>query len=86
MFLRMFWNRAIEDYLKAFWGMYIPIHGPGYGHNSFTIPTYGNKIYLNWKTIYIYMHSYFHKQTEYTLIRQLLQELSDLGLLCLQIC
>ena len=27
--------------------------------------------------------SYFHKQTEYTLIRQLLQELPDLGLLCL---
>ena len=28
--------------------------------------------------------SYFHKQTELTLIRQLLQELPDLGLLCLQ--
>ena len=28
--------------------------------------------------------SYFHKQTEETLIRQLLQELPDLGLLCLQ--
>ena len=28
--------------------------------------------------------SYFHKQTEQTLIRQLSQELSDLGLLCLQ--
>ena len=28
--------------------------------------------------------SYFHKQTEQTLIRQLLQELPDLGLLCLQ--
>ena len=28
--------------------------------------------------------SYFHKQTEKTLIRQLLQELPDLGLLCLQ--
>ena len=30
--------------------------------------------------------SYFHKQTEYTLISQLLQELTDLGLLCLQKC
>ena len=28
--------------------------------------------------------SYFHKQAEKTLIRQLLQELPDLGLLCLQ--
>ena len=28
--------------------------------------------------------SYFHKQTEKTLIRQLLEELPDLGLLCLQ--
>ena len=28
--------------------------------------------------------SYFHKQTEKTLTRQLLQELSDLGLLFLQ--
>ena len=28
--------------------------------------------------------SKFHKQAEQTLIRQLLQELSDLGLLCLQ--
>ena len=27
---------------------------------------------------------FFHKQTEYILIRQLLQELPDLGLLCLQ--
>ena len=30
--------------------------------------------------------TYFHKQTEKTLIRQLLQELPDLGLLCLQKC
>ena len=29
---------------------------------------------------------FFYKQTEYTLIRQLLQELPDLGLLCLQKC
>ena len=28
--------------------------------------------------------SYFHKQKEETLIRQLLQELPDLGLLCMQ--
>ena len=28
--------------------------------------------------------SYFHKQTELTQIRQLLEELPDLGLLCLQ--
>ena len=28
--------------------------------------------------------SYFNEETEYTLIRQLLQELPDLGLLCLQ--
>ena len=28
--------------------------------------------------------SYFHEQTEKTLIKQLLQELPDLGLLCLQ--
>ena len=28
--------------------------------------------------------SYFHKQAEYTLIKQLLQEMSDLGLLYLQ--
>ena len=28
--------------------------------------------------------AYFHKQTEETLIRQLLQELPDLGPLCLQ--
>ena len=29
---------------------------------------------------------FFHKQTEYTLIRQFLQELPDLGLPCLQKC
>ena len=31
-----------------------------------------------------HFEAYFHKQTEKTLIGQLLQELPDLGLLCLQ--